>query len=368
MTLDKSTPAANDWTADEVNGQRNYWKYRQLPDGSYYYVTNFNVGSSAPLIHAAGYVQRPLANKGEYVSRLVEVTATNPPSPFMAAIAANGAVVLNGSAIVDGYDSSKGPYDPATNRTANGQIATNSKEAGAVNIGSGRVSGEVLTGPGAGPPQYSDGAIGDVDWTSSLSNRGIEANGGPWFDDTMNVQFQPNSPPTGPTLPLTSTHVGSSNVTYLTADSSSYIYTADNFISKGSTGPIIVTGNCTLYVSGNFIINGNWYVYIQPNASLNLYVGGKTSIAGGGIVNGSGLPSNFSYYGLTSNTSMSYSGTADWVGTINAPQADFKINGSASLFGAIICNSFASTGSTSVHYDQQLRGGGRFVVTSWREL
>jgi putative adhesin len=109
-------------------------------------------------------------------------------------------------------------------------------------------------------------------------------------------------------------------------------------------------------------------VYIAPNASLTLYVGGMGSISGGGVVNGSGLPSKFSYNGLPSSTSLFYSGQGDFVGTINAPEASVRISGGSSVFGAVICNTFTSSGGSGVHYDQALRGGGIFMVTGWTEL
>src|SRR6187399_2930605 len=49
---DSNSPTANDWTADVVDGKTVYWKYRDFPDGSYYYVTNFGFGSTSPRIHS----------------------------------------------------------------------------------------------------------------------------------------------------------------------------------------------------------------------------------------------------------------------------------------------------------------------------
>jgi choice-of-anchor A domain-containing protein len=99
-----------------------------------------------------------------------------------------------------------------------------------------------------------------------------------------------------------------------------------------------------------------------------LYVGGTGSISGGGVVNGSGSPSRFSYYGLPSSTRLTYSGAADFVGTINAPQANVQLSGGSSIYGAVICNTFNCSGGSGVHYDQGLSGGGIFLVTSWKEM
>jgi hypothetical protein len=101
---------------------------------------------------------------------------------------------------------------------------------------------------------------------------------------------------------------------------------------------------------------------------LSLYVGGRATISGGGVVNPSANPGSFSYFGLPSNTGLLYSGAADFYGTINAPEAKVTLSGGASLYGAIICGTFNLTGGPGVHYDKSLSGGGLFKVIAWREL
>jgi hypothetical protein len=355
-------PTANYWTGQMITGTKIYWKRRDFPDGSYFYVTNTDVGTTKPTIYAAGYVKAPLQNN-EYISRLVKVTTTNPPSYFSRAIAANGLIKLSGEAVVDGYNSSLGPYS-LTNRNASGGVYTSSQAAKAIDVGSAHIYGMAVTGPG-GTVSVADGSVGDLNQTSGMQYG--------WVNDNMNVTFQDNASPTGPTITPTPTRIGPSNVIYLDQDSSRVIYKVDNLISNSERRPIIVTGNSTLWVSGDFIVNGTGYVYIAPGASLKLYVGGNGSISGGGVVNdstggGAGLPGNFSYYGLPTSTSLIYSGMADFVGTINAPQAAVNISGGSSVFGAIICDTFTCSGGSGVHYDEGLRGGGLLTVTSWREI
>jgi hypothetical protein len=355
-------PIANRWTGELIKGKKIYWKRREFPDGSYFCVTNMNVGTTTPLIFAAGYVKAPLKNN-EYISRLVKVTTTNPPSYFSRAIAANGLIKLSGAAIIDGYNSALGPYGPA-NRSASGGVYTSSQAHKAIDVGSAHIYGMAVTGPG-GTVSVADGSVGDLNWTSGVQEG--------WINNDMNVSFQENLPPSGTMVTPTPTRSGVSNIIYLTQDSSQIIYRADSLISNSANKPIVVTGNATLWVTGDFIVNGSGYVYIAPGASLKLYVGGKGSISGGGVVNdstggGAGLPGSFSYFGLPSNTSLVYSGEADFVGTINAPQAEVKISGGSSVFGSIICDTFTCSGGSGVHYDQGLSGGGLLTVISWREI
>ena len=367
---DSNRPTANLWNKDLVNGQTVYWKRRDFSDQSYYYVTNVNITSPSPQIWSAGYVPSPL-KKDEYISRLVVVTATNPPSIFSKAIAADGLIKLSGNAIVDGFNSDGfasaiDAYSFPTNRNANGSIATNSKQLKAIDVGTGHVYGRAITGPG-GTVSTAGGAVGDFDWNQK--SIGIEPD---WDQHDMNVFFQPNSPPgqvpSGALeAPVT---VGVSNIIYLYQPRKKYVYKTDTLTIGDQLKPIYVRGNCTLWVN-NLYINGTGYIYIEPGASLQLFVGGTASLSGGGVVNATGLPQSFSYFGSPSNKTLNYSGAANFIGTINAPQATVILSGispnAASLYGAVICSTFSCSGGSSVHYDQSLKGGSIFLISSWRE-
>ena len=357
---DKGAPSANSWQTALLYGNRYYWKSRTLPDGSYYSVTNFNVTTPNPVIRSAGYVPAPF-HAGQYISRIVEVTATNPPSLFSRAIAANGMVTLSGNAVVDGFNSAGfasalDAYNTPSNRNADGGIATDSSASPAINVGSAHVVGSAVTGPG-GTVQVSGGSVGGLNWTGTGAEPGMT-------DNTMNVHFMDNSKPIGTYLAPSTVSTGGSNVTVL----STGMYQASSaMISNDKSTPIVVAGKTTLIVPGDFIVSGTGYVYIEPGASLTLYVGGRASISGGGVVNATGLPSNFTYIGLPGNTVLNYSGSAAFIGTINAPEANLNLGGNAQLYGAVICNTFTSSGGSSVHYDKALRGGGIFTITSWKE-
>src|SRR5712672_2127411 len=60
LNHDMNNPTANNWNQDRINGKKVFWKRRDLPDGSYFYVTNTHVTTTTPTIYAAGYVQAPL--------------------------------------------------------------------------------------------------------------------------------------------------------------------------------------------------------------------------------------------------------------------------------------------------------------------
>jgi hypothetical protein len=351
-------PSADGWTATTVGGQPVHAKRRSFPDGSYYYVAIYNAISTNPVIYSSGFTPSPLEN-GKFISRLVRVNTTNPPNAFIRAITTRQHITLGGNVVVDGYDSKVSAYNISTNRLANGGIATVSRDFGAVSVGGAHVYGTVTTGPG-GTATVGNGAVGDVAWNAS--NKGIQPG---WTNNDFNAAFSDNAPPSGgPFLPPTVTSVGGSNIMFLTTSTN---LTTSLSLSKDSN-PMIVTGNATLWVTGDVTISGTGAILIMPNASLTLYVGGAVKMGGGGVVNTSGFPSKFGILGLPGNTSITYNGNADFIGSIIAPQADVSMGGSTSMYGSVISKSFTAFGTVGIHYDKALGARTGLVVGHWEEL
>jgi hypothetical protein len=368
LRVDNHKPNANNWMAGMEDGQSFYWKRRDLPDGSYFSVTNFNPTSRSPIILSAGYVRSPL-KKDDYISRLVRVTTTNPPSVYSQAIASDGVIKLSGNTSIDGfnskgYNSAIEAYNDPTNRNASGGIVTNSRELKAIEVGTGHVYGKAVTGEG-GTVSVAGGTVGDLEWSKTHS--GIQPG---WTGDDNYVDFDEIAPPTPNPTWQSPMYVssGGSNITILKDGT----YSLPSFASFSMTKPMVVIGKAELWVKNTFTIGGQpdtgGYVYIAPGASLKLYVSSTASISGGGVVNATGLPANFEYYGMPSSKTFTYSGAANFIGTINSPQANVALTGGSSIYGAVICQTFTCSGGSSVHYDQGLGGGDEFRIISWREL
>jgi choice-of-anchor A domain-containing protein len=87
------------------------------------------------------------------------------------------------------------------------------------------------------------------------------------------------------------------------------------------------------------------------------------------VINATGNAANFSYYGLTNNTTLSYSGSSPFIGTVYAPEASFTFSGAGGMYGAAVVDSYTLSGSTSFHYDQALSGSsGHTAHFSYTEL
>ncbi len=370
---DPNNPTANGWASGSLSGQTVYTKQRTFADGSYFYATIHNYLSNNPTIYSAGFVPPPLANPAytnEYISRLVRIMATNPPTvKFNKAIAATGPITLSGGAAVDSFNSgntnysTNGRYDPAK-RQANGNVATDSTANSALVIsGNGDIYGQAATGPGGTITMSGNAAIGGLGW-----NQGIEPG---YTNNDMNVAYPSNAAPAGSSswlAPTSGTYAyNGTNYTYALGNVSN---TIAGFTMSGQQS-MVVTGNATLYVSGDVAISGQAYIYLAPGASLQLYVAGSsTALSGGGVVNGTGMAASFSYYGLSGNTRVDYSGNSGFIGTIDAPQAAFTVSGTAAMCGAAIVQSFTDSGGAAIHYDQGLGSSGPagVTITGWVEL
>jgi hypothetical protein len=71
---------------------------------------------------------------------------------------------------------------------------------------------------------------------------------------------------------------------------------------------------------------------------------------------------------LNTCTSINYSGTEPFVGTVYAPYAAFTFSGTAGGFGAFSANTISISDGAHIAFDESLYTGGEYVVASWNEL
>jgi hypothetical protein len=390
---DSNALTANGWTAGTLGGQPVVTKSRTFPDGSYFSVALYTVLKNSPLIYSSGFVPAPLGQG--YISRTVRVVVTN-LATFANAIQAKSTLTFSGSSVVDSFDSSNtngstgGLYDSAK-RSANGNVVTDSQAKPAVTLSnSAHIYGQLDTGPGGTVTTSGTATAGDLVW--SASHTGIESG---YTNDNANIAFSDAALPsvfssTTSFLVPSSGNVNGTNYTYVLAGSSYRLTT----LTLSGTQAVFVNGNAVLSVGGNIDLRWHSYIYIAPGASLQLYggtgirIGGSsyiyiapgahlqlygggasTTLSGVGVINGTGNAANFSYYGLTNNTTLSYSGSSAFIGTVYAPEASFTFSGAGGMCGAAVVHSYTSSGSSSFHYDQALSGAsGHTVHFSYTEL
>ena len=135
--------------------------------------------------------------------------------------------------------------------------------------------------------------------------------------------------------------------------------------SNGSSGPTYVI----IWVTGKFTTSGSGFITQNANVKATWVVDNNITVSGNSYNNQSGYAAYASFVGVGSNHyTVTDSGSATFIGTINAPEASVNFTGQSGVYGAIICNTFNGNGGSGIHYDQALDGLGPLVVTSWREL
>ncbi|MBI2948407.1 MAG: hypothetical protein HYY23_12250 [Verrucomicrobia bacterium] len=356
---------ANGWTVDE----RGYTKERHLGEGKYVVTISTNY---SPDIVSKAYVRKPLSSDYLFAPRAVKVVLTN-LAVFAKGMVAKGKITLSGNVQTDSFDSddpnysTNGQYDPAKRRDhgdigSNGIIENSIESSGSV-----KVYGRISTGPGGAVGFSGDVSVGSQPWVNE-GNTGIQPG---WSSDDMNVQF-PNVelPFTGGAMSPGPGTVGLTNYSYV-------LTTGDwelSNLSLSGQQKVVVAGDAILLVTGDVSMSGQSYIYISTNSSFKLYVGGSTSISGQGVANGTGKAINFNYYGLPSNQAVNFSGNSGFIGTIYAPNAEFKLSGGGSdsvdFVGASITGQVTMSGHYNFHFDESLLKGPTrgFAIVSWNEL
>ena len=249
-----------------------------------------------------------------------------------------------------------------------GDVASNDTILNSINVANADIRGHVSTGPHGTVSIGPNGSVGNSSWVDA-GNNGIQPG---YFTDDMNVTFNDVSAPfNGGAFTPGSGTVGGTSYTYVFGSNN---YPMSNLSMNGNKN-MIVTGNAVLYVTGDTSLSGNAYITVAPGATLKMYVGGSASLGGNGVINQTGNATNFCYYGLPSNTSLSLSGNGTFLGVIYAPSANFTVNGGGSgsqdFIGDSVTMTVTLNGHFKFHYDEALvgfGGGVKFVVTSWNEI
>ena len=266
---------------------------------------------------------------GPIVARTVKVLL-HEHKLFDSAILAQENISLNGTPYVDSYDSSVGLYGEDGNAGLEGDVVTNSQADPAIQLdGNVTINGDTSTGPeGTVSVQGSSTISGDTTHTADVFMPPV----------TVPSNLENLTQESGPSLitPITGNH---------------------KYSSINLTGSQIVTlsGNVNLYITGTIATSGSSQIIMEANSTLNIYFTGDVSLAGNGISNQDGDPSDLTFYGTSTVSNVSLSGISSFYGTFYAPSASCSITGNTEIFGAIAGGSVSHSGTAGVHFDEHLR-------------
>jgi hypothetical protein len=167
----------------------------------------------------------------------------------------------------------------------------------------------------------------------------------------------------------------STNVT-ITTTTYDMVFDSGDYVVANLSGSVYIVGDVRILVQNSMDFTGKSGITIGPKGSLKIYMAGSSAkIAGQGVLNLNGSAHAFGYYGLPSNTSLTIQGNGAFIGTIYAPQADFKLGGGGNdvqdFIGASVTATVFMNGHFNFHYDEDLARKGPqslFVITSWNEI
>jgi hypothetical protein len=317
-----------------------------------------------PIVYCTGSTMVPLV--GKPIQRTIQVmTATSPA--FQGGMAALQNISFKGNNIwIDSYDSmdtnystSTGRYDPGK-RKANGDVASVS---GIIDVANANINGKIRTGPDGSYTFGPNGYAGDLNWTGPGLQPG-------WYANDFNADFKDAALPDGFVgMPPSSGPPGSTNL-YIMGNGD---YQMTKLSTKNKDNIWITSGTVRLFVTGEVLMQGQSTITIDEGAELHIYVAGASAVFTS--VNTLGNANSFRYFGLPSNTSVTWGGNATYVGCVYAPQANFSCGGGGSTIydyqGACVVKSVNMNGHFRFHYDEGLRRGGTMAgyhANSWREL
>ncbi len=137
---------------------------------------------------------------------------------------------------------------------------------------------------------------------------------------------------------------------------------------------LTVTGNVTLYITGDINLDNSGEFRLAADAALTLYLGGDIEVKNSGQINNlTRTPGNFLIYGQASCQTIRLKNGSDVFAVINAPEAAITVYNSGDVYGSLIAKTLVLDNSSSLYFDVTLRDedyeaiGPTFVIKQWRE-
>ncbi len=235
------------------------------------------------------------------------------------AIGSTGSISMSGNASTDSYDSTQGPYNPATAGDGGDVVADGSISIG----GSATINGDVR----GGSVTSSGGAT--VTGSTSPLRRSLDF---PSVDTTEAAINNDND-----ALPLY--EQGNKLVSPLDGDR--------NFSLSSGVAYGIPQGT---YYFNDLKLSGQ--ASLSVTGPTTIYLTGNLDTSGGDVINATEDPNNLRIL-MTGGTAV-INASVDWYGLLYAPDSEVTINGSGDVYGAIIGEEVKFSGTGDIHFDVSL--------------
>jgi hypothetical protein len=286
---------------------------------------------------------------------LEKVIGSGEPLFFYGLFADEG-MELNSNMIIDSYDSRNGKYG-GNNKGSEGNIGTNAIDPDSIYLDSNaQVFGSATSGAGSDP----DSAIGE--YSNAQIHGAKQALPDP-------LELPPIPPPSG--LPnMGSYWIGDQDIDTISTSGQYSSFTLD------SNSRVTITGNVTLYITGDFNILSNARLIITDGASVEVYLGGDLYFDSNTRVNNiSEDPTKFLIFGLETAQTATYNSNQNFYGAMYMPEAYIENNSNSHIYGAFVGEYYYQDSNGQLHFDNYLTtlikpndGDIDYVVKSWQQL
>lgn len=322
---------------------------------------------------------------GTTTSRTLASTSAKTPlfvnavAATAARTAATGTVSFTSGGTVDSYDSSLGDYSAQT-PTYSAILASSATGASAATVAlvNAQVKGYAAS-LYAGGPSYSTSATlrgPATPLTTKIDPARISAS-----------PYQPSFSiltPTGAGTTVSNPASGTTLTLGVAGETTPRLYYCSGIDLRGEDTRIVVNGPVQLVITGT----GSFYcglydgksstqIRIAGTGSLEVFTAGDIAIYGGGINNATKDPKKCALYGSNGLTAPDMNTPTPFHGVIYTPNGNFTVASNNAIYGAIVANKVAFTGSAPVlHYDLNLRTVAAndfrgleqpYAVADWRE-
>jgi len=276
-------------------------------------------------------------------------------APFTYAAFGDEGIVTNVDTDTNSYDSRVGPYGVDGNTSSWGNIGTNSVADGGVTLNDdSEISGNAYSGPESDPD-----LVIVLNGTSEIYKNKL----------SLSKSKKMVSIP----APQNLDSQGFYTLTGAVEDTINQSGEYSGFVLSDSAKTTI-TGDITLYINGEFLMNSNSTLEIAPTSTVTIYLGGESfEISGGAKLNNVSLdPTKLLILGTDGcNGTMHWGSSSLFYGAIYVPKATVEYWTTKDLYGSLVAKKLISNAHYDIHFDIALFGfkiiGDPYAVKSWQE-
>jgi hypothetical protein len=262
---------------------------------------------------------------------------------------------MHGNAYTDSYNSEEGVYNPASYRSL-GNVGTNAfHQWDVVLLNNTIIHGDAMAGFGSDP-----------EYVIQLRNAATITGDKTALDAPKPLPAYP-APSLTPRAALT-TAVGSLDT--VITESGTY-----PSFTMAANSKVTITGNVTLFVDGDFLMNANSILEITPGSTVEIVLGhGVFQQDSNTAINNLTLdPKALAIMGTADFTNLIWRASSAFYGVVYVPEATIDYAANGDFYGSLVCNYLTMSSETGIHYDESLGSwekygtlSNTYIVASWQ--